>query len=103
MGRFDDLSDYDFELLIADLLGEDLGLRFETFPRGPDGKVDLRARVGNTGFHYVQCKHYAHSTFAQLKRGAQREAEALKTAGVKPRRYTYVTSRRLTAANKRAL
>ena len=103
MGRFDDLSDYDFELLIADLLGKERRRRFETFPRGPDGKVDLRSRIGNTGFQYVQCKHYAHSTFAQLKREAQREAEALKMAGVKPRRYTFVTSRRLTAANKRAL
>jgi hypothetical protein len=103
MGRFDDLSDYDFELLIADLLGKDLGRRFETFPRGPDGGLDLRACVGNTGFHYVQCKHYTHSTFAQLKRKAQSEAEALKAAGAKPRRYTYVTSRRLTDANKRAL
>ncbi len=103
MGRFDDLSDYDFELLIADLLGEELGRSFETFPRGPDGKVDLRARLGNTGFHYVQCKHYVHSTFAQLEHAARREAEELRVAGIKPRRYAFVTSRRLTAANKQAL
>jgi Restriction endonuclease len=103
MRRFDDLSDYDFELLIADLLGEEFRRSFETFPRGPDGGIDLRSRLGETGFHYVQCKHFAESTFAQLKRKAQGEAEALKEAGVKPRRYTYVTSRRLTDANKRAL
>jgi hypothetical protein len=103
MGRFDDLSDYDFELLIADLLGSELGRRFETFPRGRDDKLDLRARIGNTGFHYVQCKHFMHGTVAQLKRDAQGEAEALKAAGLKPRRYTFVTSRRLTAANKRTL
>ena len=99
MGLFDDLSDYDFELLVADLLGAELDCRFETFPRGPDGGIDLRVRVSG-GFHYAQCKHFVHSTFAQLKLAAEEEART--RAGSLPdlRRYTFATSRRLTAANK---
>ncbi len=99
VGRFDDLSDYDFELLVGDLLSAELGRSFETFPRGPDGGVDLRARMRN-GVHYVQCKHYAKSDFSKLKRAAKRERRGLVQRQSKPRRYTFVTSRPLTAANK---
>lgn len=99
MARFDDLSDFDFELLVADLLGRELGRRFETFPRGPDGGIDLRSRFAG-GFHYVQCKHYATSTFSKLGTAARKERLGLESSKRKPRRYTFVTSRRLTAKNK---
>ncbi len=102
MAPFDDLSDYDFEMLVADLLGAQLKRDFETFPRGPDGGIDLRARVGN-GFHIVQCKHYTMSAFSTLQGAAQREQRALTKMTLKPRRYTFVTSRRLTANNKTKL
>lgn len=36
------LSDREFESLIADLLGEELKVRFEAFTEGPDFGVDLR-------------------------------------------------------------
>lgn len=99
MARFDDLSDFDFELLVADLMGRELGRRFETFPQGPDGGIDLRSRFSR-GFHYVQCKHYAKSTFGKVERAAHKERERLDSMRRKPRRYTFVTSRRLTAGNK---
>jgi hypothetical protein len=102
VAHFDDLSDYDFELLVADLLGAELKRTFETFPRGRDGGIDLRARLGN-GFHVVQCKHYANSSFSTLERAARRERQALLQMKLRPRRYTFVTSRRLTASNKAKL
>ena len=71
------LSDYDFELLIADLLGEELDIRFELFAAGPDGGIDLRHRVAGHGPHVVQCKHYVRSSFAVLKRAARHEAAKL--------------------------
>jgi hypothetical protein len=40
-GQFDDLSPFDFDFLVVDLLTHDPGRRFETFPRGGDGDVDL--------------------------------------------------------------
>lgn len=102
MALFDDLSDYDFELLVADLLGAKFGRTFETFPRGPDGGIDLRAHLGN-GLHIVQCKHYASSAFSTLERAARRERKALSQMKPSPRRYMFVTSRRLTANNKAKL
>lgn len=99
MGQFDDLSDFDFELLSADLLSRRFRRRFESFPRGRDGGFDLRARL-RSGLHYAQCKHYAKSSLSQLKSAARRELARLDEVGLKPRRYTFVTSRELTAANK---
>jgi hypothetical protein len=101
MGVFDDLSDYDFELLVADLLGKELSRRFETFPRGRDGGVDLRANTGH-GYHLVQCKHYVHSGFSRLQTAARAE-HAILAASARPKRYSFVTSRRLTKANKERL
>jgi DNA polymerase III delta prime subunit len=102
MGRFDDLSPYDFELLVSDLLSRELDCRFETFPSGADGGIDLRARFGS-GYHYVQCKHYQRSTFGQLNAAARREFLRMTERGLRPRRYTFVTSRELTARNKSTL
>ena len=99
MSRFDDLSDYDFELLVADLLGHEYSRSFETFPRGRDGGIDLRAQLGN-GLRIGQCKHYPHSSFSRLERAAKREREVLTEMRPRPRRYTFVTSRSLTALNK---
>jgi hypothetical protein len=42
MHNFEELSDYDFEQLVADLLSAEWSVRVETFPRGRDGGVDLR-------------------------------------------------------------
>jgi hypothetical protein len=102
MALFDDLSDYDFELLVADLLGAEFKRTFETFPRGRDGGIDLRARLSN-GLHIVQCKHYANSSFSTLERAARRENKVLSQMKPRPRRYMFVTSRRLTASNKTKL
>ncbi|MFI4990529.1 MAG: restriction endonuclease [Solirubrobacterales bacterium] len=102
MALFDDLSDYDFELLVADLLGAKFKRTFETFSRGRDGGIDIRARLSN-GLHVVQCKHYANSAFSTLERAARREQKTLSQMQPKPRRYMFVTSRRLTANNKAKL
>ena len=102
MAQFDDLSDYDFELLVADLLGAEWDRAFETFSRGRDGGIDLRARLPN-GTHLVQCKHYALSSIATLIRAAEKERQQLSGRRPKPRRYTFVTSRRLTPSSKEKL
>jgi len=102
VATFDDLSDYDFELLVADLLGAEFARSFETFPRGRDGGIDLRSRLGN-GIHVVQCKHYPNASLGRLLTAARKEKAALTELKPKPRRYTFVTSRPLTAHNKDAL
>jgi DNA polymerase III delta prime subunit len=91
------LSDYEFELLVADLLSARDKRKYETFPRGADGGIDIRCRM-RRGWHIVQCKHYWQSTTARVVRAAARERP--KVEGLKPAKYTFVTSRRLTAAAK---
>jgi DNA polymerase III delta prime subunit len=91
------LSDYEFELLVADLLSARDKRKYETFPRGADGGIDVRCRT-RRGWHIVQCKHYWQSGTARVVRAAERERPKLK--GLKPAKYTFVTSRRLTAAAK---
>lgn len=102
--RYDNFSPHDFELFVADLLGAELGVRFETFPRGADGGVDLRYVARNRRRpHVVQCKHYTGSTFSTLMTAARQEAKRLPELRPKPLSYRFVTSRGLTAANKRKL
>jgi len=104
MRRYDAFSPYDFEIFVADLLGADLGVRFETFARGADGGIDLRyVPKGRRRPHVVQCKHYARSSFSTLLAAAKREAKQLQKLKPQPSTYQFVTSRELTAANKARL
>src|SRR5947207_14738998 len=48
MQNFEELSDYDFARLVADLLSAHWRVDVDTFPRGRDGGVDLRV-LGPTG------------------------------------------------------
>jgi predicted ATPase len=103
MRYFGALSDHDFELLIADLLGEEFGLRFELFARGPDQGIDLRNRSQDGKVHVVQCKHYTRSSFGVLLRAAKDEAKKLTLLDPKPSSYRFVTSHSLTPQQKRKL
>jgi Restriction endonuclease len=105
MRRFDNFSPYDFEIFMADLLGADLGVRFETFARGPDRGIDLRyvPTDASSGPHVVQCKHYVRSSFSSLLGAAKREAKQLANLAPQPSVYQFVTSSALTAANKTSL
>jgi hypothetical protein len=97
MSQLGMLSDYEFELLVADLLTARDGRTFSTFPRGADGGIDVRSRL-DTGWHIVQCKHYWQSDVPRVVRAAAKELNHLKA--IKPAEYTFVTSRRLTATAK---
>lgn len=103
MATLDALSDVDFELFVADLLGRELGVRFEISSRGPDGGVDLLATGADGMVHVVQCKHYLHSSMADLVRAARRERATLAASEQRVDRYTFVTSRRLTRDGKEKL
>jgi hypothetical protein len=102
MRTFEALTDHDFELLVADLLSVEDGVRYEVFARGPDKGIDVRA-AGDGGADVIQCKHYQHSTLSSLRTAARAEAAKVAQLSPRPSRYRFVTSRRLTIANKRAL
>ena len=94
------LSDDDFELLLADLLGAELSVTFEVFARGPDLGVDLR-HIRETGaVDVVQCKHMEGSTYAQLRASAREEAAKLLLLDPQPTTYRFATSQRLTQLRK---
>jgi broad-specificity NMP kinase len=106
MSGFEELSDYDFEQLVADLLSAEWNVRVENFPRGRDGGVDLRV-LGPAGapLHLaagdelvVQCKHRPHAVLAGLR--SDLRLEAAKPIVDEAARYVLATSARLTRANK---
>lgn len=97
---FTSLSPHDFEILMRDLLSAEYSTRFEAFTYGPDGGVDLRAHIDDKKI-IVQCKHYARSKFADLKRAVSNEA--IKMRSDKPDRYLLVTTQDLTRHQKDAL
>jgi hypothetical protein len=103
MQNFEELSDYDFECLIADLLSADWRVDVDTFPRGRDGGVDLRV-LGPTGapLHLaageelvVQCKHRPNAVLSRLR--ADLRLEAKKPIIDEAARYVLATSARTTS------
>ncbi len=94
MGKFDELSDLDFEELVADLFSAVFDLPFRAGTRGRDAGIDVLAVVDENR-HVAQCKHYKDSTFPTLLRKLRNEAEGLAERGDEFASYRVVTSRRL--------
>ncbi len=104
MRSFAALSDHDFELLVADLLREECGVRFELFGRGRDLGIDLRhLPAPGSQPDIVQCKHYLRSSYRVLLRAAKDEAQKVAALDPAPRAYRFVTTQSLTVARKREL
>jgi len=97
---FSSLSPADFEDLTRDLLGRELGIRFEAFPDGPDDGMDGRHAAAD-GNVILQAKHYYRSGFAKLK--AKMKTERASIDALRPKRYILATSAALTPANKAQL
>jgi len=98
---FKSLSDYDFELLVCDLLSAEWGRVIEGFRRGRDQGIDLRCAVEEGSGAVIQCKHYANTPFSGLCAAVKREVPKL--VRLAPARYLLVTSRFLTPAEKDTL
>jgi hypothetical protein len=108
---FHNLSWADFEDLVRDLIGKELGLRFEAFAAGPDDAMDgrhssstrVRRRRGRERVRktVLQAKHYAGSSYATLKSKMKKERLAIDRLA--PDRYVLATSRPLSPRNKAEL
>ncbi|WP_162239127.1 ATP-binding protein [Microbacterium sp. Leaf159] len=103
MRSYKNLSDHDFELLVAELLGADEGRVYEAFARGADGGVDVRSLGPDGCLDVVQCKHMEGSTFPQIRSKARVEATKLRKLDPQPNRYRFVTTHSLTPGNKTEL
>jgi Restriction endonuclease/Holliday junction DNA helicase RuvB P-loop domain len=97
---FQNLSPADFEDLARDLIGRELGLRFEAFGPGPDGGMDGR-HAGEPKATVLQAKHYAGSPYTMLRSVMKRERIAIDRLSAS--RYVLATSRGITAENKAEL
>ena len=94
---FSSLSHNDFEDLSRDLLGRELGVRFEAFPEGPDDGMDGRHCVGE-GSIILQAKHYYRSGFSALKSKMGKERASIDR--LQPKRYLLTTSTPLTPGRR---
>ena len=97
---FSSLSPADFEDLSRDLIGREMNVRFESFGPGPDGGADGRHATGGSKT-ILQAKHYAGSTFANLKAQLRKERPSIDR--LNPERYLLTTSRNLSQSNKGTL
>lgn len=95
---FKELSSYDFELLIRDILQKELGFYIESFKSGRDNGIDLRCSTDKENTVIIQCKHYANSSFSNLKTSLK--SEVLKLKKIKCKRYMVVTSKGLNPMEK---
>lgn len=97
---FASLSPTEFEELARELVGAELGIRFEAFAEGPDGGIDGRHCVGATST-ILQAKHYNRSGFSKLKSKMASERPTINRLAAD--RYILVTSAALTPQNKSEL
>src|SRR4051794_11724024 len=102
MRNWDNISDYELEAVVADLLGAEDRVRYERFARGPDQGIDLR-HLGPGSPDVVQCKHYKGSTWPTLKAAVKREGKKLPDLDPAPAPYRLVSTQRLTPARKAEL
>lgn len=97
---FSSLSPSEFEDLTRDLLGRELGVRFEAFTDGPDDGMDGRHAAAG-GDVILQAKHYYRSGFSKLKSKMKQERATIDALG--SARYLLATSVALTPAKKSSL
>jgi hypothetical protein len=101
-----DLSDYDFEQLVADLLSAEWKANVQAFPRGRDGGVDLRIlgpttdplNLADGQELVIQCKHHPNGNLSSIR--SDLRVEAKKPIVDIAARYVLATSARLTRKNK---
>ncbi len=98
--NFLNLSPEQFEDLSADLIGRELGIRFELFAKGPDEGMDGRCSIGNTTT-ILQSKHYRQSGISKLNSVMKNEKSIIDQTD--HTHYILATSVSLTPGNKNTL
>ncbi|HEX6717815.1 MAG TPA: restriction endonuclease [Pyrinomonadaceae bacterium] len=96
------LSPIDFESLVRDLLQKELGITLESFSSGRDTGIDFRYTSAAGRKLIVQCKHYPDSRFETLL-SRLKNKELSKVRTLRPDRYIFATSQRLTPDKKKKI
>jgi Restriction endonuclease len=106
--NFAAITDHEFETLIADLLGAELGLRFEVFTAGRDQGIDLRCLTASRPFDgrslqlIVQCKKWDRNSVNTLRSHLRRK-ERPKVEALHPHRYILATTVALSPSTKQGI
>lgn len=96
MFNYENLSDYEFELLSCDIMSKKLGIELHTFAKGRDGGIDVTDNVQKKNI-VIQVKHYIKSSFSSLLHTLQDEVKKVKL--LNPKQYYVCCAQRLTANN----
>lgn len=96
MFNYENLSDYEFELLSCDIMSKKLGIELHTFAKGKDGGIDVTDNVHKKNI-VIQVKHYIKSPFSALLSTLKKEVEKVKS--LNPKQYYICCAQRLTANN----
>lgn len=94
------LNDYEFEILCKDIMQDILDEELFTFSRGVDAGVDICDKA-NPPTIIIQAKHYAGSTYSQLKSSLKKDVTKIQRHN--PKKYFVCTSQSLTRKNKQEI
>ena len=96
MYNFNNLSDFEFEILCKDIMEKKLGISLRIFGKGRDGGIDLTDDCINKNI-VIQVKHYINSTFSNLKSSLQNEVNKVNI--MKPKQYYICCAKSLSPNN----
>lgn len=99
---FSKLNDREFEALGASIIEKTLNKRVEIFKSGRDGGVDGRFWIGKSKEGVIQCKHYISTPYTTLISKLKSE-ELAKVKKLKPTKYIFITSKKLSRLNKQEI
>ena len=100
MYNYNNLSDFEFEILCKDIMQKKLGIKLYTFQKGRDGGIDVTDDPKNRKA-IIQVKHYINSKYSDLLGTLKKEVQKVKE--LQPEKYYICCALNLTAKNKREL
>lgn len=99
---FSKLNDREFETLGASIVEKLSKKRVEKFKAGRDGGVDGRFWIGKNKEGIIQCKHYVETPYSTLI-SKLKSQEVDKVKKLNPKRYIFITSKKLSRLNKQEI
>ena len=100
MYNFNNLSDFEFEILCKDIMQKKLGINLYTFQKGRDGGIDITDSPSTKSI-IIQVKHYINSKYSDLIASLRKEIGKVKE--LNPQKYYVCCAVKLTAKNKQEI
>ena len=100
MYNYNNLSDFEFEILCKDIMQKKLGVTLYTFQKGRDGGIDITDDPKSKKV-IIQVKHYINSKYSDLLGTLKKEIQKVKE--LQPEKYYICCAVKLTAKNKQEI